>query len=88
MRKSVYLVTFLGQAQGGGWRSECFPTRNENIKAEISSENRVPSPSGMENIVRAIESRGQFTDSKISFENIADDTLAREAAKELGYRTI
>jgi ABC-type nitrate/sulfonate/bicarbonate transport system substrate-binding protein len=51
------------------------------------SENGMPSHTGMENIIRAIKSQGRFTDRKITFEDIADDTLARGVAKELGYKT-
>jgi hypothetical protein len=29
---------------------------------------------------------GQFTDRKVAFEEIADDRIAREVAKELGYK--
>jgi hypothetical protein len=29
---------------------------------------------------------GQFTDRKVAFEDVADDRLAKEVAKELGYK--
>jgi hypothetical protein len=41
----------------------------------------------MENIIRAIKSQGRFIERKVSFEEVADDILAREVAKELGYKT-
>jgi hypothetical protein len=41
----------------------------------------------MDNMIRAIKSQGRFSDRKIAFEDVADDTLAREVAKDLGYKT-
>ena len=51
------------------------------------SENGMPEHPGMENITRAIKSQGRFTNGKITFEDITDDTLAKAVAKELGYKT-
>ncbi len=40
----------------------------------------------MENLVKAIQARGRFVDKKPSFGDVADDRLAKEVAKELGYQ--
>jgi hypothetical protein len=40
----------------------------------------------MEQIVKALQLLGQFTGKKIAFEEIADPRIAREVAKELGYK--
>lgn len=46
----------------------------------------VPTRAGMARIVEAIQMLGQFTDRKIAFEEIADDGIAKEVARELGYK--
>jgi ABC-type nitrate/sulfonate/bicarbonate transport system substrate-binding protein len=46
----------------------------------------IPSHSGMEILVKAIQSQGRFVDRKVSFTDIADDRLATEVAKEMGYK--
>jgi NitT/TauT family transport system substrate-binding protein len=46
----------------------------------------VPSHEGMDQIVKSLKAAGQFTDRKVTFEEIADDRIAREVAKELGYK--
>lgn len=46
----------------------------------------VPTREGIENIIRALQAAGQFTDRKVAFEEVADDRIAREVARELGYR--
>ena len=46
----------------------------------------VPSREGIEQIVRSLQSLGQFTGRKIAFEEVADARIAREVAKELGYK--
>jgi ABC-type nitrate/sulfonate/bicarbonate transport system substrate-binding protein len=46
----------------------------------------VPAPEGMNNLVRSVKSQGRFADRTISFEDVADDSLAKEVAKELGYK--
>jgi ABC-type nitrate/sulfonate/bicarbonate transport system substrate-binding protein len=46
----------------------------------------IPSRTGMEILVKAIQSQGRFVDRKVSFNDIADDRLATEVAKELGYK--
>jgi hypothetical protein len=40
----------------------------------------------MSNLVRSVKSQARFADRNVSFEEVADDTLAKEVAKELGYR--
>ena len=46
----------------------------------------IPSRTGMEILVKAIQSQGRFVDRKVSFNDIADDRLATAVAKELGYK--
>jgi ABC-type nitrate/sulfonate/bicarbonate transport system substrate-binding protein len=46
----------------------------------------VPTRVGMENLVKSIQAQGRFTDKKPAFTDVADDRLAREVAKELGYK--
>ena len=50
------------------------------------SDTGIPTRTGMDNIVSAIKSQGRFVDRKITFEDIADDSLAKEVAKELRYK--
>jgi len=46
----------------------------------------IPNRAGMDNLVRSLQSQGRFTDRKISFTDLADDRLATEVAKEMGYK--
>jgi ABC-type nitrate/sulfonate/bicarbonate transport system substrate-binding protein len=46
----------------------------------------IPSRPGMETLVKAIQSQGRHVDRKVSFTEIADDRLATEVAKEMGYK--
>ncbi len=46
----------------------------------------VPTHIGMETLVEALQSQGRFTGRKVSFNEIADDRLATEVAKEMGYK--
>ena len=46
----------------------------------------VPSREGIEQIVKSLQSLGQFTGRKIGFDEVADARIAREVAKELGYK--
>lgn len=48
--------------------------------------NGVPSREGMEQIVKSLQLLGQFTGRKIAFEEITDPRIARDVAKELGYK--
>jgi len=53
---------------------------------KTSSGSGVPSREGMEQIVKSLQLLGQFTGRKVAFEEIADARIAREVAKELGYK--
>jgi ABC-type nitrate/sulfonate/bicarbonate transport system substrate-binding protein len=46
----------------------------------------VPNRAGIDNLVRSLQAQGRFTDRKVSFTDVADDRLAAEVAKELGYK--
>ena len=48
--------------------------------------NGVPTREGMEQIVKSLQLLGQFTGRKVAFEEITDTRIAREVAKELGYK--
>ena len=50
------------------------------------SPDGIPSRAGMENLVKSIQAQGRFVDKKPVFAELADDRLAREVAKELGYK--
>jgi ABC-type nitrate/sulfonate/bicarbonate transport system substrate-binding protein len=50
------------------------------------SPSGIPTRSGMETLVKAIQSQGRFTDRKVTFTEIADDRLATEVAREMGYK--
>lgn len=41
---------------------------------------------GIENFVKAVKSQGRFVERKVAFEDVADDSLAREVAKQMGYK--
>jgi NitT/TauT family transport system substrate-binding protein len=51
-----------------------------------SSGSGVPSREGMEQIVKSLQMLGQFTGRKVAFEEIADARIAREVAREMGYK--
>ncbi|MDZ4340828.1 MAG: ABC transporter substrate-binding protein [Candidatus Binatia bacterium] len=53
---------------------------------KTSGGNGVPTREGMEKIVKSLQMLGQFAGKKIAFEEIADAKIAREVAKELGYK--
>ena len=46
----------------------------------------VPTRAGMDNLVKSIQAQGRFVDKKPAFTDVADDRLAKEVSKELGYR--
>ena len=50
------------------------------------SPSGIPSRTGMEILVKAIQSQDRFVDRKVSFSDIADDRLATEVAREMGYK--
>ncbi|HEU4340768.1 MAG TPA: ABC transporter substrate-binding protein [Candidatus Binatia bacterium] len=50
------------------------------------SGNGVPTHEGMDQIIKSLQAAGQFTDKKVAFEDIADDRIAKDVARELGYK--
>ena len=46
----------------------------------------IPNRAGIDNLVRSLQAQGRFTDRKVTFTDVADDRLAAEVAKELGYK--
>jgi len=46
----------------------------------------IPSRIGMEILVRSIQSQGRHVDKKVAFTDVADDRLAIEVAREMGYK--
>jgi ABC-type nitrate/sulfonate/bicarbonate transport system substrate-binding protein len=46
----------------------------------------VPSQTGMDILVKAVQSQGRHVDRKVAFTDVADDRLAKEVAKELGNK--
>lgn len=50
------------------------------------SGNGVPTREGINKIVKALQLLGQLGDRKVTFEEVADDRIAKEVAKELGYK--
>lgn len=50
------------------------------------SGNGVPSREGIEQIVKSLQVLGQFAGRKVAFDEVADARIAREVAKELGYK--
>lgn len=57
-----------------------------NLYKNTVSENGVPTTAGMNQIIEAIHMLGQLRDKKVAFTDVADDRIAREVAKELGYK--
>lgn len=46
----------------------------------------IPNRAGIDNLVRSLQAQGRFTDRKVAFAEVADERLATEVAKELGYK--
>lgn len=46
----------------------------------------IPSRVGMDILVKSVQSQGRFVERKVSFNEIADERLATEVAKEMGYK--
>jgi ABC-type nitrate/sulfonate/bicarbonate transport system substrate-binding protein len=46
----------------------------------------VPDRAGIDNLVRSLQAQGRFTDRKVAFNEVADDRIATDVAKELGYK--
>lgn len=47
----------------------------------------VPTREAMDNLVKSVKSQARFADRSVAFEDVADDSLAKEVARELGYKT-
>jgi ABC-type nitrate/sulfonate/bicarbonate transport system substrate-binding protein len=50
------------------------------------SPSGIPTRIGMDILVKSVQSQGRFVDRKVAFNEIADDRLATEVAKEMGYK--
>jgi ABC-type nitrate/sulfonate/bicarbonate transport system substrate-binding protein len=50
------------------------------------SPDGIPTRTGMENLVKSIQAQGRFVGKKPQFSELADDRLARDVARELGYK--
>ncbi len=50
------------------------------------SPSGIPTRVGMDILVKSVQSQGRFVDRKVNFNEIADDRLATEVAKEMGYK--
>jgi hypothetical protein len=37
--------------------------------------------------MKSVKSRARFADNSVAFEDVADDSLAKKVASELGYKT-
>lgn len=46
----------------------------------------IPTRAGMDILVKSVQAQGRHVGRKVAFEEIADDRLATEVAKELGYK--
>jgi ABC-type nitrate/sulfonate/bicarbonate transport system substrate-binding protein len=46
----------------------------------------IPNRAGMDNLVRSLQAQGRFTDRRVALGDVADERLATEVAKELGYK--
>ena len=56
------------------------------IYRKTVSGNGVPTHEGIDQIVKSLQAAGQFIDKKVAFEEVADDRIAKEVARELGYK--
>jgi hypothetical protein len=57
----------------------------ELLKKSFSA-NGIPTRTGMENIVKSIQTAGRFAGRNIAFDDITDPALASEVATDLGYK--
>ena len=82
---------------GSRERSVGFIVKTMNMEPEIAVKtfdlmsfawagSGVPTRSGMENIVKGIQSQGRFADRKVAFEEIAEPHFALQVARELGHK--
>jgi ABC-type nitrate/sulfonate/bicarbonate transport system substrate-binding protein len=46
----------------------------------------IPTRTGMDILVKSVQSQGRHVDRKVAFNEIADDRLATEVAREMGYK--
>ena len=46
----------------------------------------IPNRAGIDNLVRSLKAQGRFTDRQVAFNDVAEERLATEVAKELGYK--
>ena len=78
--KSVELMTRILKMDGesAGLTYEVF--------LKTLSPDGIPTRTGMDNLVKSIQAQGRFLDKKPAFSELADDRLAKEVAKELGYK--
>lgn len=56
------------------------------VYGKTVSGSGVPTRDGIDQIIKSLQMAGQFADRKVAFEDVADDRLAKEVAKELGYK--
>jgi NitT/TauT family transport system substrate-binding protein len=56
------------------------------VYGKTVSGNGVPTHEGMDLIMKSLQAAGQFTDRRVAFEEIADDGIAKEVARGLGYK--
>jgi hypothetical protein len=63
-------------------------TASETYDAFLTtlSPSGIPNRAGMDNLIRSLQTQGRFNDRKVAFTDVADDRLASEVAKELGYK--
>lgn len=61
-------------------------TKTHELMAFAWAGSGVPTRTGMENIVKGIQSQGRFAERKVSFEEIADPRIALQVARELGHK--
>ena len=54
--------------------------------ARTASGSGVPTREGIAQIIQSLQTAGQFTDRKVAFEEVTDDRIAKEVARELGYK--
>ena len=57
------------------------------VYGKTVSGSGVPTRDGIDQIIKSLQLAGQFTDRKVTFEEVADDRIAKEVAKELGYKS-
>jgi hypothetical protein len=61
-------------------------TATYEVFLKTLSADGIPTRTGMDNLIKSIQAQGRFVDKKPNFADVADDRLAREVAKELGYK--